>query len=153
MTPRWSTVAVIVFLLQIGCREEARREASQRDSGKDEATVVVFTDANFRTEVLDSQQPVLVDVWAAWCRPCMEMKPVIKEVAADFAGRVKVGELDVQANQFIAEKYGVYSFPMVLIFRDGAMVRRLEGISTKHELAEALNAAMASPPQPDRKPQ
>lgn len=127
MKPRWSTIAVMMVLLQTGCSHEAHDEAAQRERGTSSAgAVVALTDANFQAEVLDSGQPVLVDVWAAWCRPCQEMKPIIKELAAGFAGRAKVGELDSQANRFTAEKYGVDSFPMILIFHDGAVARRLE---------------------------
>ncbi len=107
-------------------------------------SVHVLTDANFAAEVLDNPQPVLVDAWASWCHPCLEMKPVLQKLSAEFAGQVKIGELDVEANRFTAEKYDVESLPTILIFHEGTVVRRLVGLHTQAELTEAFNAVLKS---------
>lgn len=139
MKQRWSTFIVMLFLLQTGCGHEG----SPVSIGKESGAVLTLTDATFPDEVLASKQPVLVDMWAAWCRPCQEMKPIIKKVAVRFAGRAKVGELDSQANRFTAEKYKARTFPLVLIFYRGEVVKRLDGPQKEEELADALNAVIA----------
>lgn len=139
MKQRWSTFIVMLFLLQTGCGHEG----SPVSIGKESGAVLTLTDATFPDEVLASKQPVLVDMWAAWCRPCQEMKPIIKKVAVRFAGRAKVGELDSQANRFTAEKYQARTLPLVLIFYRGEVVKRLDGPQKEEELADALNAVIA----------
>ena len=107
-------------------------------------TPVQLTDENFQQEVLDSQQPVLVDMWAQWCPPCIELKPTLRKLAAEFAGEVKIGELDVDTNAFIAEKYDVKQYPTLIVFRNGQEVERLIGLKTHAELSELLRSMTVS---------
>ena len=79
----------------------------------------VFNTQNFDTEVLRSQMPVLVDFYADWCGPCKMMAPTVEELAADFAGKAKVGKLNVDLSPEIAERYGIMSIPNVIVFKDG----------------------------------
>ena len=101
-----------------------------------------FTDDNFQTEVLDSDQPVLVDFWAEWCGPCRMLAPVIDELAEEFAGKAKVGKVDIDVNRDAAVNYGIQSIPSIIIFKNGEVVNKFVGISPKEELISAIEAAM-----------
>ena len=80
---------------------------------------ITFTDDNFDAEVLKSDQPVVIDFWAAWCGPCRMIAPIIEELSDEFDGKAKIGKLDVDVNQQTAIKYGVRSIPTVLFVKDG----------------------------------
>jgi thioredoxin 1 len=101
-----------------------------------------FTDANYKEEVLDSDQPVLVDFWAEWCGPCKMLGPVIDELATEFDGKAKVGKVDIDTNRDAAVTYGIQSIPTILIFKKGEIANKFVGIASKDDLAEAINAAM-----------
>lgn len=98
---------------------------------------VKFTDDNFKNEVLDSDQPVLVDFFAQWCVPCKMLGPSIELLADKFAGKVKIGKLDVDENMASAQTYKIMSVPTLIIFKNGEVLERLEqgidaaGIETK----------------------
>ncbi len=105
--------------------------------------VKTFTDDNFQQEVLDSQVPVLVDFWAEWCRPCQWLAPTIDEVAGAFAGKVKVGKVDTDENKEVAVKYGISAIPTVILFKQGQPVKKFIGMTSKDQLSEAMNDAIA----------
>jgi len=86
-----------------------------------------FDGPTFETDVLEASEPVVIDFYADWCGPCRAMSPIIEQVAAEFAGRIKVGKLDVDENQELAIRYGVMGIPTLGLFRDGKMVDRLVG--------------------------
>ena len=102
----------------------------------------VFTTQNFDTDVLRSEMPVLVDFYADWCGPCKMMAPTVEELAADFAGKAKVGKLNVDQNPEIAERYGIMSIPTLLIIRGGDVFYKAIGVQSKQVIADALNTAL-----------
>ncbi|WDF46780.1 thioredoxin [Chryseobacterium sp. KACC 21268] len=101
---------------------------------------VEITDQSFQETVLNSDKPVLVDFWAAWCGPCRMLGPIIEEVANDFEGRALVGKVDVDNNQQISVDYGIRNIPTVLIFKNGEVVDKIVGVAPKEVIAEKLNA-------------
>ena len=97
------------------------------------------TDADFTEEVLNSDLPVLVDVWADWCGPCKMVAPVVEELAADYDGRLKVMKVDVDASPLTAGTYGIRSIPTLLIFKDGKPVQQVVGAVPKQMLQEKID--------------
>lgn len=111
----------------------------------DNPNVVTLTDDNFEDEVLNADQPVLVDFWATWCGPCRQIAPIIEDLADDFAGRAKVGKLDVDDNPRVAQEYGVRSIPTLLFFKNGDVEEQLVGAMGKNALAKKLEALSGQP--------
>ena len=99
-----------------------------------------FTDQNFETEVLKSDQPVLVDFWAEWCGPCRMLTPTIEKLADGYAGKVKVGKLDTDANRETAMKYNISAIPTVLLFKGGQIAQKFVGLRAEKDFKEALDA-------------
>ena len=100
--------------------------------------LVEVTDSNFQNEVLKSDTPVLLDFWAEWCGPCKMIAPVVEELAKEYDGKLKVGKVDVDANQQTSMQYGVRSIPTLLIFKGGKVVDQLIGAVPKRMLAEKI---------------
>jgi len=101
--------------------------------------VVVITDANFKTEVLEAKGSVLVDFWASWCGPCKMIGPVIEELANDYQGKAKIGKMNVDENGKTAQEFGVMSIPTIILFKDGKEVNRMVGFMPKANLAKAID--------------
>lgn len=104
--------------------------------------LTVLTDSNFQSEVLESERPVLVDFWAAWCGPCRMIAPVVEELAAEYEGRAKIGKLDIDNNSQVAMQYGIRSIPTLLIFKDGQVVDQVVGVVPKNVLVDKLEAQL-----------
>ena len=100
---------------------------------------ITATDANFKSEVLESDKPVLVDFWAEWCGPCKMIAPALEQLAEEFDGKAKIVKLNVDDHPAIAGEYGIRSIPTLLFFRDGKVVEQLVGAAPKGALAEKLN--------------
>ena len=92
---------------------------------------LVLTSDNFKTEVLESEIPVLVDFWASWCGPCKMLGPVISELAEEYEGKVKVGKVNVDDEEELAMEYGIQSIPTVLLFKGGEVVEQSLGFKPK----------------------
>ena len=101
-----------------------------------------ITDATFEEVVLNSDKPVVVDFWAAWCGPCRMVGPIIDELATEYKGKAVVGKVDVDNHQQFAAKYGVRNIPTVLVFKGGEIVNRQVGVAPKKVYAEAIDAAL-----------
>ena len=99
---------------------------------------VTITDDNFENEVINSQLPVLIDFWAAWCGPCKMIAPIIEELAEEYDGKFKVGKLDVDENQQTAIKYGVRSIPTVLILKNGEVKETIIGAVPKNVFKDKM---------------
>ncbi len=102
-----------------------------------------FTDANFQSEVLESDQPVLVDFWAAWCGPCRAVGPTIEELAQQFDGTVKVGKLNIDENPQAPSGFNINSIPAVLLFKEGKVVETLIGVQSRHQYEQVLERSAA----------
>ncbi len=101
--------------------------------------VLTFTDDNFQEEVLNSDQPVLIDFWAEWCMPCRMLAPVIDKIANKYNGKVKVGKVDTDANRNTAVKYGIQSIPTVILIQKGQPVKTLIGMQPEAAYAAELD--------------
>jgi thioredoxin 1 len=101
---------------------------------------LVFTDAAFDQEVLNSTEPVLVDFWAEWCGPCRMMGPTIDQIAVEYAGKVKVGKLDVDSNVQTAGRYQIRGIPTILVFKGGKVVDQKVGAVGKADVKKMLDA-------------
>ena len=104
--------------------------------------LIELTDADFDQIVLGSDVPVLVDFWATWCGPCWTMAPVIEEIADQYAGKIKVGKLDVDNEPRTTTKYGIRFIPTFILFKDGQEIRRWVGVTNKNEITAAIDALL-----------
>jgi thioredoxin 1 len=107
-----------------------------------DAKYIELTDQNFSDEVLNSDVPVLVDFWAAWCGPCRIVAPVIEEMADEYDGRAKIGKMDVDRNMMTPHSYGIRSIPTLLIFKGGQVVDQIIGAVPKRILTSKLDAQL-----------
>ncbi len=103
---------------------------------------IEITDANFQELVLDAGQPAMIDFWAEWCGPCRMLTPVVKELSAEYEGRVVVGKVDVDSNPGISMKYGIRNIPTLLFFKNGEVVDKQVGVVPKGALVNKIEAIL-----------
>ena len=101
-----------------------------------------LTDANFEDEVLHSEIPVLVDFWASWCPPCKMVEPVLKQLAAEHDGQLKVGKLNVDRNPNSVQRYDIAGVPTFALFRAGEIIQRRTGAQSKQQLLRLLSEVL-----------
>jgi thioredoxin 1 len=101
---------------------------------------IELTDQNWEAEVLNSDKPVLVDFWAEWCMPCRMLSPTIEKLANDYAGKIKVGKIDTDANRDVSMKYGISAIPTVILFKDGKVATKFVGLRQEKDFKEVLDA-------------
>ncbi len=99
---------------------------------------LTLTKTNFKEEVLENEQPVLVDFWASWCGPCRMVGPIVEALADDFDGRAGVGKVNVDEEDDLARQYSIMSIPTLVIFKGGEVVERVVGARSQGELAALL---------------
>ena len=106
------------------------------------SNVIRLTDANFETEVLAADVPVLVDFWASWCPPCKMVEPVVEELAEEYDGRLKVGKLNVDQNPRTASRYRVMGLPTFALFQAGQVIQQRTGAQSKAQLLQMLGQVL-----------
>lgn len=106
--------------------------------------ILQLTEAKFQTEVLDAPQPVLVDFWAPWCGPCRMLAPTLEKLAEAYAGKVRVGKVNVDDNQRLAATYRVEGIPTVILFNGGQVVQTLVGVHPASEFEQLLDKNLPS---------
>ncbi|HLM42532.1 MAG TPA: thioredoxin [Myxococcaceae bacterium] len=106
------------------------------------ADVMNIGDGDFAKEVLQSDQPVLVDFWATWCAPCRAIAPAVEELATQYKGKVKVAKVNIDDNQDTPQQYGIRSIPTLLVFKGGKVVEQIVGAVPKARLEAALTKAL-----------
>jgi len=104
---------------------------------------LVLTDSNFKNEVLESGVPVLVDFWAPWCGPCKKIASSLEELAQEYAGRLKVGKLNIDDNPRTPTQYGIMSIPTLIFFSKGQVVEQVGGALSKPELKHRIEGHLA----------
>ena len=105
--------------------------------------VVVVSDAEFDSTVLESDKPVILDFWAEWCQPCKMLSPTVEEIAGEYEDTIKVGKLNVDDNPNTATKYGIRGIPTLLFFKGGKVVQQMVGVKSKAEIKKVIDEDLA----------
>jgi thioredoxin 1 len=103
-----------------------------------------FTDQSFNQEVVGNKEAVVVDFWAPWCGPCRVVSPIIDELAQEFAGKIKIGKINVDENSQTANQYNVMSLPSVVFFKNGQPVKTMVGAQSKEDYRQEIKQILAS---------
>lgn len=104
--------------------------------------ILHLTDSNFKEEVLGSDLPVLVDYWAPWCGPCKMITPILEDLAREYAGKIKIGKLNVDDNPKIPTHYGIMSIPTLTLFKNGSVIEQSAGALNKTELKRKIEDSL-----------
>jgi len=102
----------------------------------------MFTDQNFKTDVLESDKLVVVDFWASWCGPCRMLGPIMEELAEDFEGKAIIGKMSTEENPITPQQYGIMSIPCLKFFKNGEEVSELIGVRPKEEITEKISSLL-----------
>ena len=105
--------------------------------------IQAVTDHTFKTEVLESKTPVLVDFWAEWCAPCRALAPVVEKIAQANVGKLKVGKLNVDENPATAQQFGIQGIPTLLLFKEGKVVHQIVGFQPQGNIQRAIDEVVA----------
>ncbi len=105
--------------------------------------LIHVTDAEFESQVLKADKPVLVDFWASWCGPCLVIAPVVEELAGEYDGKVIVAKMDVDKSPATPGKYGIRAIPTLIVFKDGQVVEQITGAVGKAVIESAINKALS----------
>ncbi|MCM8799235.1 MAG: thioredoxin [Candidatus Omnitrophica bacterium] len=100
--------------------------------------ILILNDDNFESEVLKSNQIILVDFWAPWCAPCRIIAPIVEEIAKEYKDKIKVAKLNVEDYPSIASRFGIMSIPTLIIFKDGKAVESLIGVVSKNQIISRI---------------
>jgi thioredoxin 1 len=111
----------------------------KEEFGMSSDKVVIVTDSEFDSTVLQSERPVVLDFWAEWCQPCKMLAPTIEEIAGEYEDKVKVGKLNVDDNPNTATKYGIRGIPTLLFFKGGKVVQQVTGVKSKPEIKKIID--------------
>ena len=98
-----------------------------------------LTDTNFGTEALETDKLVVIDFWAAWCGPCRMLAPIVEDLASEYDGKAVIGKLDVDNNPETSTKFGIRSLPTILFVKNGEVVDKQVGLTTKNQLAQIID--------------
>jgi thioredoxin 1 len=132
--------------INIRCSEEPLETRRKHESQFERKIIMAaeFTEDGFDSQVLNADKPVLVDFWATWCGPCRQIAPVIDELAVKYEGRVSVGKVNVEEQPELAQRYGINAIPTLLLFKNGEIVERFQGVPPRSKLEAAMDMAEQS---------
>ena len=105
--------------------------------------IVEISDSNFESEVVNSDVPVLIDFWAPWCGPCRAIAPLVEEISSSYAGKIKVGKMNVDDNQSTTMKFGIRSIPTLIMFKGGEAIDQIIGAVPKAEIERVVEKSLA----------